>query len=110
LPAPTARWATTRTRSATPPRRAALAGPDDAYNLACLEAITGDVEAAFGQLRRAAKLGKLNSAWAWKDPDLEPLREDPRFHEIVGPRSNRCRNRFVSTFQSRRLIRASWST
>jgi hypothetical protein len=25
-------------------------------------------------------------AWAWEDPDLEPLRTDPRFVEIVGQR------------------------
>jgi alkanesulfonate monooxygenase SsuD/methylene tetrahydromethanopterin reductase-like flavin-dependent oxidoreductase (luciferase family) len=63
----------------------AAADPDDAYNLACLEAICGDADAALAQLRRAAEMGKLDSAWAWKDPDFEALRGDPRFREIVGP-------------------------
>ena len=55
------------------------------YNLARLGSLGGDVERAFDHLRRAAQLPGFARAEAWKEPDFEPLRADPRFVEIVGP-------------------------
>jgi len=62
----------------------ALIPPDDWYNLACLESICGNVEAALEHLRRAAEQDKFNPAHARRDPDLGWIRDDPRFGEIVG--------------------------
>ena len=62
----------------------ALIKPDDWYNLACLESVCGNVDAAIENLRRAAEDKKFDRAWAKRDPDLEWIRNDPRFNEIVG--------------------------
>lgn len=61
-----------------------LIEPDDWYNLACLESICGNANAAIENLRRAAQENKLDLDWARRDPDLEWIRDDPRFEEIVG--------------------------
>src|SRR5256714_1036518 len=58
--------------------------PDDWYNLACLESVCGNTDAAIENLRRAAEQNKLNREWARRDPDFEWIRDDPRFKEIVG--------------------------
>ncbi len=62
----------------------ALIPTDDWYDLARLEAICGNADAALAHLRRAAQQVDFDRAWAWKDPDLEWIRNDPRFREIVG--------------------------
>ena len=59
---------------------------DDWYNRACLESVTGDFELAFENLKRAAKRDRFNPAWAWEDPDLQWIRDNSRFTEIVGPK------------------------
>ena len=56
---------------------------DDWYNLACLESICGNTDASLEHLRRAARAEDFDPAWAWQDPDLEWIRDDPRFAEIV---------------------------
>jgi Flp pilus assembly protein TadD len=56
------------------------------YNLACLKSITGDADNTFEYLEKASKLDGFNPAWAWEDPDLQWIRDDPRFVEIVGPK------------------------
>jgi len=56
------------------------------YDLACMEAIVDNKELAFQHLRKSAEEQQLDQAWAWDDPDLELLRSDPRFVEIVGPK------------------------
>lgn len=56
------------------------------YNLACIEAILGKTELAYENLFKATKGIEFNSEWAWEDPDLAWLRDDPRFAEIVGPK------------------------
>jgi tetratricopeptide (TPR) repeat protein len=55
------------------------------YDLACIKSINKDTESAFGYLRDAIQKG-FDRAWAWDDPDLDSLKDDPRFIEIVGPR------------------------
>ena len=57
---------------------------DDWYNLACAESIAGDTDAAFENLRQAAQQPSFNPDWARRDPDLQWIRADPRFEEIVG--------------------------
>jgi tetratricopeptide (TPR) repeat protein len=55
------------------------------YQLACVESILGNRELAFERLRKAKEAGNLDPAWAWNDIDLQWIREDPQFEEIVGP-------------------------
>ena len=59
---------------------------DDWYNRACLESICDNFDLAFEHLQRAAQAEGFNPAWAWDDPDLQWVRDDPRFTKIVGPR------------------------
>jgi tetratricopeptide (TPR) repeat protein len=54
------------------------------YNLACLEAIRGEPEAAVAQLRRAIELRPDAANWAREDEDLEAVRGRPEFEELVG--------------------------
>lgn len=55
------------------------------YNLACIEAQAGGnrIPYAFGALELAAALGFSDVEHLQADPDLKPLRGDPRFAEIV---------------------------
>ena len=59
---------------------------DDWYNRACLESVCDNFDLAFEYLQRAAQAEGFNPAWAWDDPDLQWVRDDPRFTKIVGPR------------------------
>jgi hypothetical protein len=68
---------------------AAVASLPDAwqghYNYACLEARTGDNEAALRRLERAAELEpNVVPEGAAEDEDFAPLRDDPRFLAITG--------------------------
>jgi tetratricopeptide (TPR) repeat protein len=56
------------------------------YNLACAEAQLGDAETAFEYLRRGMVERPDLSELARDDADLAPLRDDPRFDEILGAR------------------------
>jgi tetratricopeptide (TPR) repeat protein len=53
------------------------------YNLACIKVFQRDPEAAFMYLAEAIQNG-FDRTWAWDDPDLKELHDDPRFIEIVG--------------------------
>jgi tetratricopeptide (TPR) repeat protein len=57
---------------------------DDFYNTACLESVCDQLDMAFEYLQKAVQKEKFNPNWAWQDPDLEWIRKDPRFVEIVG--------------------------
>jgi YD repeat-containing protein len=57
--------------------------PDGHYNLACAQARLGKLEAAWTALRRAVETGYHDASWLKKDADLEPLRDDPRFADLV---------------------------
>ena len=66
--------------------RAMVARPDDfstAYNVACAYAVLGDRERALELLDRAVRGGRGNLGWIENDPDLDPLRDDPRFAAIL---------------------------
>jgi tetratricopeptide (TPR) repeat protein len=56
------------------------------YNAGCFEALAGNPDAAFEHLRRAKELDiEGDSAQYFReDSDLDPLREDPRFQELLG--------------------------
>lgn len=54
------------------------------FNLACAEAQLGERDAAFGYLRLALAARPEYAEVARADDDLTPLRDDPRFAEIVG--------------------------
>lgn len=62
------------------------------YNLACTFARLGRLDEAFAELERSLKIGKeaLGDAYAQnhehartRDPDMEPLRKDPRFQKLM---------------------------
>jgi tetratricopeptide (TPR) repeat protein len=53
------------------------------YNLACAEAQLGETDAAFRHLGEAFRLRPAFAEHAGDDPDLEPLRADPRFAELT---------------------------
>ena len=53
------------------------------YNLACLEAVQGNREAALQALRRALALRPEVAEWARDDEDLQRLRDDPEFRALA---------------------------
>jgi hypothetical protein len=52
------------------------------YNLACMSARVGDRERALGYLERSVERGETNPDLL-TDPDLEPLRGEPRFQALA---------------------------
>jgi tetratricopeptide (TPR) repeat protein len=56
------------------------------YNAACLEALAGDTDAALEHLRRAKELDAEGASAQYfrEDGDLDSLRDDPRFEELLG--------------------------
>jgi tetratricopeptide (TPR) repeat protein len=55
-----------------------------AYNLACLESLTGRTAEALEHLRRAIETSEQVRAYAKEDSDLDPIRDEPGFKELVG--------------------------
>jgi mannose-6-phosphate isomerase-like protein (cupin superfamily) len=55
------------------------------YNAGCLEALAGDPDAAFEHLRRAKELDAEGESAQYlrEDSDLDPIRDDPRFQELL---------------------------
>lgn len=65
--------------------RAVTIDPDDAgiqYNVACLYALEGEKTRAIECLENAVKAGFAHREWVEKDPDLDSLRDDPRFKTL----------------------------
>ena len=58
--------------------------PAPLYNLACCEALAGRKEDAIGHLRTAIELRPRLKELAREDSDLDPIREEPGFEELVG--------------------------
>lgn len=59
--------------------------PDDVmllYNVACTYALLGKADDAIACLERAVDKGFGHKEWLDHDPDLDPLRENPRFQTI----------------------------
>lgn len=57
--------------------------PDVWYNLACSHALLGQVDEAFTALHTAVEHGYHNAEWMIKDKDLQPIRNDPRFKQLL---------------------------
>lgn len=60
--------------------------PEDAgvrYNVACLYSLEGMADEAIAALEEAIEVGFGNVEWIERDPDLDPLRKDPRFQRIL---------------------------
>jgi len=55
------------------------------YNAGCFEAQAGNADAAFEHLRRARELDAEGHSAGYfrEDNDLDPLRDDPRFRELL---------------------------
>jgi len=75
-----------RTRGLEWAQQATAVDPEDAsvcYNVACLLALEGERDRAIDNLRRAFLVGFARRDWIEKDPDLDSLRDDPRFQALV---------------------------
>jgi len=57
--------------------------PGVAYNAACLFALAGDAGQAMAHLQKAVGAGFGNREWLERDPDLDNIRSEPRFQEIM---------------------------
>jgi tetratricopeptide (TPR) repeat protein len=55
------------------------------YNAACFEALAGDADAAFAYLARAKEMAPAEELRGYLegDSDLDPIRDDPRFQELL---------------------------
>jgi len=56
---------------------------ENEYNRACLDAICGNYDQAINLLRFALENEQTYVDWVLSDPDLDPLREDERFKQLV---------------------------
>jgi tetratricopeptide (TPR) repeat protein len=54
-----------------------------AYNLACCESLTGRTDEALGHLRQAIEGWERFREYAAEDSDLDSIREEPAFRELV---------------------------
>jgi serine/threonine protein kinase/tetratricopeptide (TPR) repeat protein len=67
-------------------RRAVQSDPNNPlmlYNVGCLHAVGGRRGLALDHLERAIELGMRNRDWLMTDPDLQSLRDDPRFVALL---------------------------
>jgi tetratricopeptide (TPR) repeat protein len=53
------------------------------YNLACAHALEGHKDAALGRLEEAVAAGFTSASEISSDPDLESLRQDPRYRALM---------------------------
>lgn len=56
---------------------------ENEYNRACLDAICGNVDRAIELLRVALENKQTYVDWVINDPDLDPLRKDDRFKQLI---------------------------
>jgi tetratricopeptide (TPR) repeat protein len=75
------RWAQELSSRTTTDQRTRGVG---AYNLACFYARTRRVDEALPLLRQGFELAPDLKDWSHKDPDLDPIRDDPRVMELLG--------------------------
>lgn len=59
--------------------------PVPMYNLACCEALSGRTADALEHLRQALERQERLRELAKEDSDLDPIRGEPAFKELVGP-------------------------
>jgi tetratricopeptide (TPR) repeat protein len=75
-----------RQEGLTSAERALDADPEDAavlYNVACFYALEGEPDSALACLERAATAGFAHPEWIEHDPDLDSIRDDPRFRALM---------------------------
>ncbi len=53
------------------------------YDLACIQALNGDLQQALDSLESAFQRGFDDYRWARRDPDLAPLSGTPRLTSIL---------------------------
>jgi tetratricopeptide (TPR) repeat protein len=53
------------------------------YNLACCESMAGRTSDAVTHLRRAVELSERAREYAKDDSDLDPIRDEPAFKELL---------------------------
>jgi len=53
------------------------------YNAACFYALMGDIDKSLDYLAQSVDVGCLNLNWLEQDSDLDSIRENPRFEEII---------------------------
>jgi adenylate cyclase len=66
--------------------RSMVIDPDDAmllYNICCTYTLLGRNDEAIAALERAVDKGFGHREWIDHDPDLDPLRDNPRFQSIM---------------------------
>ncbi len=66
--------------------RAVTVDKDEAiiqYNAACVYVSIGRLDEAIGALEAATKMGVIAKDWMKNDPDLDPVRNDPRFAALI---------------------------
>jgi uncharacterized cupin superfamily protein len=63
------------------------------YNLACCESLAGRTEDALEHLERAAEIWDGCRGMARDDSDFDPIRDDPRFDELISHEGERAEAR-----------------
>jgi adenylate cyclase len=58
--------------------------PEPMFNLACCESLLGRTRDALEHLRRAIASSDRMRSFAREDSDLDPIRDEPAFKELVG--------------------------
>lgn len=58
--------------------------PAARYNLACAHARLGEIDAAQASIQESIGVGFVDFFHLLRDPDLAPLRDDPRFRAVLG--------------------------
>jgi hypothetical protein len=53
------------------------------YNGACLYSQLGEIRLSIGALREAMESGHEEFEWIKRDSDLDPIRSDPEYIEIM---------------------------
>jgi tetratricopeptide (TPR) repeat protein len=53
------------------------------YNVACCESLAGQTDEAIAHLRRAIELSERTRSFLEGDSDLDPIRQDPAFKELL---------------------------
>ena len=71
-------------------RRALAIDPGDAlilYNVACIYALSEEIEEAIDYLEKSARAGANHKEWIEHDSDLDPLRSHPHFQALLAQMS-----------------------
>ncbi len=56
---------------------------EKAYNQACFEAICGNTDRAIELLKTSLRVDQVPLDWLRRDPDLDFIRDDPRFQQLL---------------------------